>query len=90
MKRFTFLIFTLVLFSSCNKLTVMSYNVHAMIGMDKVLDAERIAAVIREQKPDLVALQEVDMFTERSGKMNAIAILEKETGMQGVFTTTFD
>jgi len=75
---------------SCNRITVMSYNIHAMKGMDKVLDAKRIAKVINEQNPDLVALQEVDMFTERSGKMDAIAILEEETGMYGLFMKTFD
>ena len=68
----------------------MSYNIHAMRGMDKKLDAIRIAKVINDENPDLVALQEVDMFTERSGKMDAIAVLEKETGMHGVFMRTFD
>lgn len=79
-----------VILSSCGRITVMSYNVHAMRGMDKVLDAERIAHVIKDQDPDLVALQEVDMFTERSGGMDAIAILEDITGMDGVFMKTFD
>ena len=79
-----------IILSSCGQITVMSYNVHAMRGMDKVLDAERIAHVIKEQDPDLVALQEVDMFTERSGGMDAIAILEEITGLNGVFMKTFD
>jgi endonuclease/exonuclease/phosphatase family metal-dependent hydrolase len=79
-----------IVLSSCGRITVMSYNVHAMRGMDKVLDAERIAHVIKDHNPDLVALQEVDMFTERSGGMDAIAILEDITGMDGIFMKTFD
>ena len=90
MKRFIYLFILLVIVSSCGKITVMTYNIHAMRGMDKKLDAVRIAKVINEQDPDLVALQEVDMFTERSGKMDAMFILEKETGMKGVFMRTFD
>lgn len=90
MKRSILFFILVFILTSCNKLSVMSYNIHAMRGMDKELDAVRIANVINEQNPDLVALQEVDMFTERSGKMDAIALLEKETGMQGVFMRTFD
>lgn len=90
MKRFLHLFILLAILSSCGKITVMTYNIHAMRGMDKKLDAVRIANVIKEQNPDLVALQEVDMFTERSGNMDAISILEKETGMKGIFMRTFD
>ena len=84
------LLLALLILSSCGRISVMSYNIHAMRGMDKVVDTERIAAVIKKENPDLVALQEVDMFTERSGGIDAIAILEEGTGMQGVFMKTFD
>jgi endonuclease/exonuclease/phosphatase family metal-dependent hydrolase len=40
-------------------LTVMSYNIHQGRDSGDVLDLGRIAAVIRAQDPDLVALQEV-------------------------------
>jgi len=90
MKRLFYLFVLLMIMVSCNKITVMTYNIHAMRGMDKKLDIIRIANVINDQQPDIVALQEVDMFTERSGNMDAIDILEKETGMQGVFMKTFN
>lgn len=89
MKKLGLLLLSLIIIS-CNKVTVMSYNVHAMRGMDKKLDAVRIAQVINEQNPDIIALQEVDMFTERSGNMDAIGILEEHTGMDGVFMKTFN
>lgn len=90
MKRIILFLIVLLLLTSCNKITVMSYNIHAMRGMDKVLDADRIAKVINEQKPDFVALQEVDQLTERSGKMDAIGVLKERTGMHGIFMRTFD
>ena len=46
--------------------TFMTYNVHNCIGMDKVTDFERIGRVINEVHPEVVAIQEVDSFTERN------------------------
>src|SRR5690606_25634562 len=42
-------------------LRVMTYNVHSCIGMDGKLDPERIARVIARARPDVVALQELDV-----------------------------
>ena len=50
-------------------LTVMTYNIHHAEGLDKKLDLERIARVIRDAKPDLVALQEVDSGTNRTNRV---------------------
>ena len=45
---------------SCNQDTtpvrVMSYNVHNCIGLDNVRDYNRIAEVIKQAAPDVVAL----------------------------------
>lgn len=51
-------------------LTFMSYNIHIANPPSKpgVVDIEAIAGVINKIKPDFVALQEVDKFTDRSGK----------------------
>jgi hypothetical protein len=43
------------------RLRVMSYNIHAGAGQDNVFDLERQAAAIEAQRPDVVALQEVDV-----------------------------
>jgi len=40
-------------------LTVVSYNIHRGVGLDRRRDLDRIADVIREVGPDVVALQEV-------------------------------
>lgn len=71
-------------------LTVLSYNIHHAEGKDTILDLERIARVINSVSPDMVALQEVDMNTERTGKVNQIEVLAKLTHMNFVFGKSID
>lgn len=59
----------------------MTYNIHVGIGMDKKLDLPRIAAVINEQKPDLIGLQEVDRGVTRTQRIDEISELAKLTKM---------
>ncbi len=47
-------------------LRVMTYNVHSCIGMDGKVDTRRIARVIAQAQPDIVALQELDVGKARS------------------------
>lgn len=65
------------------QLRVMSYNVHHCNppGTDKI-DVDLIAKVIREQKPDLAAIQEIDVFTNRSGKINQAKLLAEKSGLK--------
>jgi endonuclease/exonuclease/phosphatase family metal-dependent hydrolase len=49
-----------------NNIKVMTYNIHAGIGMDRRSDIARIAGVIGENGADIIALNEVDNATERS------------------------
>ena len=44
-----------------NSIRIMTYNVHSCIGMDGKLSPARIARVIAQYKPDIVALQELDV-----------------------------
>ena len=44
----------------------MTYNVHSCIGMDGKLSPERIARVIAQYDPDIVALQELDVGRRRT------------------------
>lgn len=39
------------------RLRVMTWNIHACVGTDSRYDPGRIADVIREQQPDVVALR---------------------------------
>lgn len=53
---------------SQNSLRLMTYNIKNANGMDDVCDFQRIADVINHIHPEVVALQELDSMTHRSGQ----------------------
>jgi len=67
---------------------VLSYNIHHAEGLDGKIDLPRIAGVIKSVDPDVVALQEVDIRTGRSGGVDQLLELARLTGMQPVFGQT--
>lgn len=67
------------------RLRLLSYNIHHGEGVDGVLDVQRIAKVIRQANPDLVALQEVDREVLRTQQQDQPAILASETSMVMAF-----
>ncbi|RYD84513.1 MAG: endonuclease [Verrucomicrobiaceae bacterium] len=71
-------------------LRVLTYNIHHGEGTDGKLDLERLARVIKEANPDLVALQEVDQRTRRTGGVDQAAKLSELTGMQVAFGKAMD
>ena len=73
-----------------NQLKVMSYNVRHCAGMDLVVDYDRTAAVIAEQHPDVVALQELDSMTGRSGQHNQLGELANRIQYYPVFGSAID
>ena len=72
------------------QLQVMSYNVRHCAGMDLVVDYDRTAAVIAQQRPDIVALQELDSITGRSGLHDQLGELALRTGYHPVFGAAID
>ena len=71
-------------------LRIMSYNVRNCLGMDSVLDYQRVADVIRTADPDLVGLQELDSMTQRDPGKVALSELAERTGMYAVYAPTMD
>ncbi|MGV3509204.1 MAG: endonuclease/exonuclease/phosphatase family protein [Sphingobacteriaceae bacterium] len=73
---------------------VMTYNIHIGNPPSKpsnYRDLNAIAEVIKTQKPDLVALQEVDVNTSRSGvNVDQANELAKLTGMHVFYTKAID
>ena len=67
------------------ELTILSYNIHHGEGLDGKIDLERIAKIISNNKADLVALQEVDRNTKRSGGVDQAKELARLTSMHHVF-----
>jgi len=69
---------------------VMSYNIHHANPPSKAkegtIDLDVIAKVIEQQHPDLVALQEVDVNTNRSGKINEAVLLAQKLKMNFYFS----
>ncbi len=63
-------------------LRVMTYNVHGCVGMDGKLDAERIARVIARARPDVVALQELDVGRVRSQGMDQAHLIARYLEME--------
>ena len=71
-------------------LRVLVYNIHAgkdAAGRDNL---DRVAELVRRVEADVVLLQEVDRGTERSGRVDQLARLERATGLRGAFGKTLD
>lgn len=71
-----------------HQLRVLCYNVHWCKGTDGKYDVARVADVINKAKPDLVALQEVDVGVKRSGRVHDVRELSKLTGLAARFGPT--
>lgn len=63
----------------------MTYNVHRCLGMDGRLDVPRIAAVIAEDEPDIVALQELDVGRARTRGVDQAHAIAGLLGMSSRF-----
>lgn len=74
--------------SSGPKLRVLCYNIHYGQGTDGNYDLPRLARVIAAAKPDLVALQEVDVGAKRSDRVHQAQRLAELTGMAVRFGPT--
>ncbi len=71
-------------------LRILSYNIHHCEGVDGKLDVARIAKIIQQVEPDIVALQEVDRHTRRSQGIDQPAELARMLAMQYVFEKNID
>lgn len=77
--------------ANSQELTIMSYNIHHANPPSRpgYIDLDAIAAVINKHQPDVVALQEVDVNTKRSG-LNEAAELALKTKMNFYFAKAID
>lgn len=66
---------------SVKTLRMLTYNVHGCVGLDGKTSAERIARVIARQGADVVALQEIDVGRNRSGKIDQAERIAGQLGM---------
>jgi endonuclease/exonuclease/phosphatase family metal-dependent hydrolase len=69
---------------------VLTYNIRHGEGRDRNTDLTRTADVIKSVGPDIVALQEVDRRTQRSGGVDQLAELASLTGMHAEYGKAID
>lgn len=73
-------------------LRVMTYNVRHCNppSMPGYIDVDAIVKTIQTQEPDVVALQEIDVFTRRSGEVNQAEIIAEKLNMHFFFGKAID
>jgi len=71
-----------------SRLRVMTYNVHGCIGMDGRVSPRRIARLLAQQDPDIVALQELDCGRKRSRMEDQANLIAELLGYHVVFCPT--
>ncbi|HVM36383.1 MAG TPA: endonuclease/exonuclease/phosphatase family protein [Actinomycetota bacterium] len=69
-------------------LRVATFNIRHGLGIDKRLDLDRTASVVRTTGAGLIALQEVDRGLPRSNRVDQAAALGDATGMHATFAPT--
>ncbi len=64
---------------------MITYNVHACVGMDGQLSPERIARVISQSGANIICLQELDVGRHRSGKLDQARVIAECLAMNHQF-----
>lgn len=72
------------------ELRLMSYNVRNCRGLDDSVSYERVARIINDAAPDIVALQELDSMTTRYPGQDVLGNLAELTGMYPTFAPSID
>ncbi|MFT3783510.1 MAG: endonuclease/exonuclease/phosphatase family protein [Nibricoccus sp.] len=67
---------------------LVTYNTHGCSGTDGRISPRRIAHVLAELSPDIVALQELDLGRRRSRSEDQASLIAKELGLNVVFCPT--
>ena len=75
---------------SQNDLKLMSYNIRNAKGMDNVRNVQRIANVINNEAPDVIAVQELDSMTTRSNQTFVLAEVAERTQMHASYAPAID
>ncbi len=69
---------------------MMSYNVRSAKGMDGERDYQRIANIIRNAAPDVVAVQELDSMTRRSNNIYVLGEIAHRAQMHPTYLPAID
>lgn len=69
---------------------VMTYNIHSCIGLDGRVRPERVARVINQYDPDIIAVQEVDCHRLRTSSHDQSKVIAEHLRMHHVFHALFE
>ncbi len=87
---FVLLLSVTALASEPARMRLLTLNIHHGRGADDEINLPRIAETINAARPDLVALQEVDRGTKRSGQQDQLVVLSELTGLHHAFGKAID
>jgi endonuclease/exonuclease/phosphatase family metal-dependent hydrolase len=62
-------------------LRVMTWNIHGCIGTDRRRDPGRVAAAIGAARPDVLALQEIDIRSRHADAVHLLDLIAEHAGM---------
>lgn len=93
MKKIFLLIFVILFIfpvQAQHTLRLMTYNIKNANGMDDICSFQRVANVINNASPDVVAIQEVDSMTRRSGQKYVLGEIAERTQMHACFAPAIE
>lgn len=67
------------------RVRVVTYNVHSCIGTDGKITPARVARLLRQYEPDIVALQELDVGRGRTRGVDQVRHIAETLGMESLF-----
>jgi endonuclease/exonuclease/phosphatase family metal-dependent hydrolase len=70
------------------RLKVLTYNIHSAIGKDRRYDLQRVTELLKEERPDVAALQELDCRMFRTSYDDQSAQLASALGSNSFFCPT--
>ena len=89
-----FLLISVILFifpvQAQHTLRLMTYNIKNANGMDDICSFQRVANVINNASPDVVAIQEVDSMTRRSRQKYVLGEIAERTQMHACFAPAIE
>lgn len=89
-----FLLISVILFifpvQAQHTLRLMTYNIKNANGMNDICNFQRVANVINNASPDVVAIQEVDSMTRRSGQKYVLGEIAERTQMHACFAPAIE
>jgi endonuclease/exonuclease/phosphatase family metal-dependent hydrolase len=70
------------------RLTLLTYNIHSGVGMDRRYDLGRIRRVLHDERPDIAALQELECGSPRTAHDDQSTLLAADLALTSSYCAT--